>query len=50
MGVTLAHDPSHLNTSDFSLGSIDDITIGGAINTGTHGTGAEFGSLSTYVI
>lgn len=32
------------------LGSVDDITIGGAVSTGTHGTGAKFGSLSTSIV
>ena len=32
-----------------NLGSISDQTIGGAISTATHGTGARFGSLSSFV-
>ncbi|GIX70541.1 l-gulonolactone oxidase, partial [Caerostris extrusa] len=31
------------------LGSVSDITIGGAISVGTHGTGIEYGNLSSYV-
>ncbi|XP_023213949.1 L-gulonolactone oxidase-like, partial [Centruroides sculpturatus] len=32
------------------LGSVSDLTIGGAISTGTHGTGINFGNLCSYVI
>ena len=32
-----------------NLGDIDDQTIAGAISTGTHGTGAGYGCLSTFV-
>ncbi|GFY46877.1 l-gulonolactone oxidase [Trichonephila inaurata madagascariensis] len=31
------------------LGSVSDITIGGAISVGTHGTGIEYGVLSSYI-
>jgi len=38
------------NISFGALPDIDDITVGGAISTGTHGTGREAQSLSEYVI
>lgn len=47
---------SHLNDILYShnlalsvLGSISDITVGGAISVGTHGTGINHGTLSAYV-
>lgn len=33
-----------------TLGSVSWQSVGGAIGTGTHGTGAEFGSLSSYAV
>lgn len=33
----------------YSLGSISNITIGGAISVATHGTGLNYGTLSSYV-
>jgi L-gulonolactone oxidase len=38
------------NMSLSSLGSISEQTIAGAISTGTHGTGIEFGSLATSIV
>jgi len=32
------------------LGSISDISLAGAVSTGTHGTGKQFGALYTYVL
>jgi L-gulonolactone oxidase len=32
------------------LGSVSDVSVAGAISTGTHGTGLKFGSLHTYVL
>jgi len=33
----------------YSLGSISDVSLAGAISTGTHGTGKNFSPLSSYV-
>nr|CAG8488971.1 4842_t:CDS:2 [Entrophospora candida] len=33
-----------------NLGSISDLTVGGVISTGTHGTGIEFGCMHTQVV
>lgn len=34
---------------NYSLGSVSDLTVGGVISTGTHGTGGKFGIMSTYI-
>ena len=51
-GMTLASVNALLSTYGLALpnlGDIDAQTIAGAISTGTHGTGAGFGCLSTFV-
>ena len=35
--------------SCFRLGTVSELTVAGAISTGTHGTGANYGVLSTLV-
>ncbi|XP_054161614.1 L-gulonolactone oxidase-like [Oppia nitens] len=52
-GITLTELNSYLDTHKLALpvlGSVSDITIGGVISTGTHGTGAKFGVLAEYVL
>jgi FAD-linked oxidoreductase len=40
----------HLGLSMSNLGDVDVQTIGGALSTGTHGTGAKLGGLATQVV
>lgn len=51
-GTNLNHLGQMLHECDYAmenLGDINEQTIAGAISTGTHGTGADFGSLSTQI-
>ena len=52
-GATLKSINNYLSTQDASLsnlGTIDSQTISGAISTGTHGTGINFGSVDQQII
>ncbi|RWS07212.1 L-gulonolactone oxidase-like protein [Dinothrombium tinctorium] len=51
-GITLTELNDHLQRHNLALsvlGAISDVTIGGVINTATHGSGANFNVISYYV-
>lgn len=51
-GTSLKHLGALLHECDYAMENLGDInhqTIAGAISTGTHGTGADYGSLSTQI-
>ncbi|XP_076346297.1 L-gulonolactone oxidase-like isoform X2 [Tachypleus tridentatus] len=53
-GVTLQElNEKHLPKYGLALpvlGAVSDVTLGGVVNTGTHGTGGNYGTMSTYVV